>query len=96
MNDHPLTVDIADLQMRHFGATCACAIERHQQDAVKGELRRVDQTGDLFLAEYLRKVKNLLRIGRLGHAPASLQDLDVKEAQRGQALPQCSALACTR
>src|SRR5450759_3308983 len=30
MDDHPLAVDIADLQVRHFCATCACGIERHQ------------------------------------------------------------------
>jgi len=85
MNDHPLTVDIADLQMRCFCATCACGIERHEQNAVKWLLSRVNQSGDLFLAQYLRKVKHLLRIGRLSDAPVPLQDLDVKEAQRGQA-----------
>ena len=55
MNDHPLAVDIADLQVRHFCATCARGIQRHQQDAMKGELCRVDQTRDFFLAEYLRE-----------------------------------------
>src|SRR5271165_2056941 len=71
--------------MRHFCAACACGIEGHEQNAVKGQLRRVNQSGDLFLAPYLRKVKHLLRIGRLSDAPVPLQDLDVKEAQRGQA-----------
>src|SRR6266852_7590322 len=52
MNDHPLAVDIADLQVRHFGATCARGIERHQQNAMKGKLCRVDQACDFFLAEY--------------------------------------------
>ena len=54
MNDHALAVDIADLQVRHFCAACAGGIERHQQDAMKGELCRVDQTCDFFLAEHLR------------------------------------------
>src|ERR1700693_5583098 len=80
MNDHALAVDIADLQVRHFCATCACGIERHQQDAMEGKLCRVNQTRDLLLAEYLRKVKNLLRIGRLCDAPASLQHLNIEEA----------------
>ena len=31
-------------------------------------------------------MQHLLRVGRLGSAPASLQHLDVKEAQRGQPL----------
>jgi hypothetical protein len=57
-----------------------CGIERHQQDAVKGKLCRVNQTRNLFLAEYLRKVQNLLRIRRLGNTPASLQHLNIKEA----------------
>ena len=51
---------------------------------MKGKLRRVNQTRDLLLAEYLRKVKNLLRIGRLGDAPASLQHLNIEEAQGSQ------------
>jgi len=42
MNDHPLAVDVADLQMRHFCATCACGIQGHQQDAMKRKLCRVD------------------------------------------------------
>ena len=86
MNDHPLAVDIADLQVRHFCATCARGIERHQQDAMKGKLCRVDQPRDFFLAEHLRQVQNLLRIRRLGNAPAALQHLDIEEAQSGQAL----------
>jgi hypothetical protein len=28
-NDHPLAVDIADLQMCHFCTTCAGGVERH-------------------------------------------------------------------
>ena len=51
MNDHALAVDVADLQVRHFCATCARGIERHQQNAMKGKLCRVNQTRDLLLAE---------------------------------------------
>ena len=94
MNDHPLAVDIADLQVRHFCATCARGIQRHQQDAMKGKLCRVDQTRDFFLAQHLRQVQNLLRIRRLGNAPASLQHLNIEEAQSGQALRlRCSGPA---
>ena len=78
MNDHAPAVDIDDLQVRHFGTTCARGIERHQQDAMKGKLCRVDQTRDFFLAEYLGQVQNLLRIRRFGNAPASLQHLDIE------------------
>src|SRR5271165_7550405 len=38
VNDHALAVDIADLQMRCFCATCARGIQRHQQDAMKRKL----------------------------------------------------------
>jgi hypothetical protein len=80
MDDHPLAVDIADLQVCHFCATCARGIQRHQQDAMKGKLGRLNQTRDFVLTEYLRQVQNLLRIRRLGNAPASLQNLNIEEA----------------
>ncbi len=80
MNDHPLAVDIADLQVRHFSATCARGIQRHQQDAMKGKLGRVDQARYFFLAQHLRQVQNLLRIRCLGNAPAALQHLYIEEA----------------
>ena len=64
MDDHPLTVYVADLQLRHLGATSAGGIERHQQGAVKGRLRRFDKPRYLLLAEYLRKVQHLLRVRR--------------------------------
>src|ERR1700758_1491272 len=60
MNHHPLAVDVSDLQVGRFRAACAGGIKRHQQDAVKGAFRGVDQTRNLLLAEYLRKVTNLL------------------------------------
>src|ERR1700747_3208679 len=66
MDDHPLTVYIADLQVRHFGAASAGGVERHQQDAVKGRLRRIDKPRYLLLAEHLRKMQHLLRVRSLG------------------------------
>ena len=54
MNDHAPTVDIADLQVRHFCATCARGIQGHQQNAMKGKLCCVDQTRHFFLAQHLR------------------------------------------
>jgi hypothetical protein len=47
MDDHSLAVDVADLQVSHFCATCACGIESHQWDAVEGKLCRINQTRDL-------------------------------------------------
>src|SRR5450631_242074 len=66
MNHHPLAVDVADLQVGRFCAACAGGIKRHQKDAMKGGIRGVDQARNLLLAEYLGKMTNLLRVGRLG------------------------------
>src|ERR1017187_9409853 len=84
MDHHPLAVDVADLQVRRFCAACAGGIERHQKDAMKGGIRGVDQARNLLLAEYLWKVTHLLRIGRLGAAPAAFQHVNVEETQRGK------------
>ena len=51
---------------------------------MKGCIRGVNQSPDFFLAEYSGKVTHLLRIGRLGDAPATLQHVNVEEAQRRQ------------
>ena len=47
-------VYITELQVRDFFTACTRGIERHQQDAMKGKIRRVNQTRELLLAEYLR------------------------------------------
>jgi hypothetical protein len=75
MDDHALAVDVADLQVSDFSAPSAGGIQRHQQDAVEGPLRCIDETCDLLLAEHLRQVQDLLRVWRLGNAPPSLQNL---------------------
>src|ERR1035438_9121539 len=84
MNNHPLAVDVADLQVGRFCAACTGGIKRHQKDAMKGGIRGVDQARYLLLAEYLGKMTNLLRIGRLGNAPAALQHVNVEETQSRQ------------
>ncbi len=80
MNDHALAVDIADFQVRSLCAARARGIKCHEQNAVKGKLCRVNQTRDLLLAEYLRKVKHFLRIGCFRNAPVPLQYVDVEKA----------------
>src|ERR1017187_9234393 len=84
MNHHPLAVDVADLEVGRFRAACAGGIKRHQEDAMKGGIRGVDQSRNFFLAEYLGKVMHLLRIGRLGDAPAALQHVNLEETKSGQ------------
>src|SRR5271170_2226543 len=84
MNHHPLAVDVAHLQVGCFCAACAGGIKRHQKDAMKWGISRVDQPRYFILAEYLRKVTDLLRIGRLGNAPPALQNVNIEEPQRRQ------------
>src|SRR5208283_2526549 len=72
--------------MCRFCAACACAIERHQYDAMKGSQGRVDQTSDLLLTENDRQLQHFLGIGSFGHAPRPLECLDVEEAQGRQPL----------
>src|SRR5665213_757403 len=89
MNHHPLAVDVADLQSSHFGPACSRGIERHDQDALKGRLGRIDQTSYFRLTEDLWQMQFLLRLGCLGDAPASLQHLDIQK-------PQCGKPLCDR
>src|ERR1035441_7234807 len=84
MDHHPLAVYVADLQVGRFRAACAGGIHRHQQDAMKGGIRRLNQSRDFFLAEYPGKVPHLLRIRRLGDAPVALQDVNIEEPKRRQ------------
>src|SRR5271169_4995803 len=80
MDHHPLAVDVADLQVGRFCAACAGGIHSHQQDAMKGCIRRLNQSRDFFLTEDPWKVTHLLRVGRLSNAPATLQHVDVEES----------------
>ena len=86
MDNHAPAVDVTDLQRRHLRPAAAGAVECHQHGALKGCPGGIDQPRDLFLAEYLRQVQNLLRIRRLGDAPASLQNLRIEETQSCQPL----------
>ena len=63
MNHHALAVDIADLQMRRFCATCPGGIERHQQDAVEGTFGGIDQTRHLLRAEHLGRRRTFFGYG---------------------------------
>src|SRR5271156_4996757 len=51
---------------------------------MKGRVRGLYQSRDFFLAEHPWKATQLLRIGRLSDAPATLQHVDIEEAQRRQ------------
>src|ERR1017187_5070329 len=81
MDNHPLAVDVTDLQMSRFCAACTGGIHGHQQDAMKGCIRRLNQSRGFFLTEYPWQVTHLLRIRCLGDAPVALQHVDVEESQ---------------
>lgn len=54
VNHHPLAVDVLHLQASDFSPACSRGIQSHDQDALKGRLRSIDQTRDLLLTEDLR------------------------------------------
>jgi hypothetical protein len=86
VNHHPLAVDVGHLQASYFCPACTRSVQSHDQNALKRCLGRIDQLRHFLLAEDLRKPEHLLRVGRLGGGPASLQNLDVKETQCGEPL----------
>jgi hypothetical protein len=62
------------------------SIEGHQQNAVEGSGRGVDELGDFLLAQYCGQALHFLGIGRLRYTPGSLQSLNEEKTQRGQPL----------
>src|SRR5712692_9881087 len=86
VNHHALAVHVADLQVCQFSASYSGGVERHQQSAMVGSERRINESRDFFLAQDRRKVKCSFRIRSLGDAPGFLERLDVEEPQSRQTL----------
>ena len=63
-DDHPLAVDVVDLQADDLGAAHPHAIEDHQQSSLKQTITRVDQTSDFFLAQNAGQLPLKSRIGQ--------------------------------
>ena len=84
VNHHPFAVDVADFQVRQLGVPRSSGVERHQQNAMVGNERRIDESRDFFLAQDRREVKRSFRIGSLGDAPALLECLGVEKTQGRQ------------
>ena len=80
MHHHARRVDIGEFEGRTLGATHACAIEGHENGAVEGDRRGVDQAGDLFRAQMTGQVNSLLRVGHFVAGPGPLQDLAKEES----------------
>ena len=81
VHDHASAIDVADLQARELGAAHAGAVEGHQNGAIEGSRRSIDELGYFFLAENGGQAIALLGIGSVGNAPGPLERLDVEEAQ---------------
>src|SRR5262249_19038586 len=85
--NHPaLAVDVCDFQVRKFGTTQSGGIEHHQQGAMEGSARGIDQSRHFLLAEDRWQVKRLFRIRSIGAAPGLLECLDIEKTQRRQML----------
>src|SRR5436853_5861309 len=81
VHDHAPAIDVADLEARELGAAHAGAVEGHQNGAVEGSRRSLDELCYFFLTENRGQAIALLGIGSFGNAPGPLERLDVKEAQ---------------
>jgi hypothetical protein len=81
VNHHALAIDVADFQVCQFRASYSGGVERHQQSAMEGSARGLNQSCDFFLAEDCWKVMGPFRIGSVGDAPGSPERLTVKEPQ---------------
>src|SRR5712691_6299972 len=81
VNHHSLAVDVADFQVGQLGIPCSGGIKRHEQNAMVGSERRIDESRDFFLAQDRGKVKRSFRIRSLGDAPGFLERLAVEKTQ---------------
>src|SRR6266851_7735920 len=48
VNDHPLAVDVTDFQVCQLGVPHSGGVERHQQNAMVGSERRIDELRDFL------------------------------------------------
>jgi hypothetical protein len=51
VNDHPLAVDIAELQLRHLAVPGTGGVEGHQQSAMENSGGRSDELRNFFLTQ---------------------------------------------
>src|SRR5215469_9490715 len=81
VHDHASAINIADLQARELGAAHAGAVDGHQNGAIEGSGRSLDELCYFLLTENGGQAIALLGIGSVGNAPRPLERLDVEEAQ---------------
>src|SRR5580658_1219243 len=81
MNDHPLTVDVGDLQVTQLGSSQPSCIQRHQHRAMHQVPSRINQTSDLFRTEYRRQLPGALGKRNLIEQIGTSKGLDVEKTQ---------------
>jgi len=81
MHHHARRIDIGEFEGRTLGTTHASTIEGHENGAIEGDRRGVNQAGDLLRTPDDRQVNLLLRIGHFIPGPGALQDLAEEKAQ---------------
>src|SRR6267378_1987942 len=86
VDHHALAVDVTNFQASEFGTAESGGIERHQQSAMKRRASCIDESRHFLLAEDRWQVKGLLRVGRLGNAPGSLERFRIEESESCQVL----------
>ncbi len=74
---------------RDLGPACSRGVQCHDQYALKRRLGRFDKTSNFRLGHDLPQVQHLLRVGRLGGAPAALEHLDI---QKRNATSRCATV----
>jgi hypothetical protein len=81
VHDHASAIDVADLQARELGAAHASGVEGHQNGAIEGSRRSIDELCYFFLTENGGQAIALLGIGSVGNTPGPLECLDVNRIE---------------
>src|SRR5712664_4313762 len=89
VDHHALAVDVTHFQACEFGTTESGGRERYQQSAMQRRAGCIEESRHFFLAENRWQVKGLLRVGRLGNAPGSLERFRVEESESCKVLRHC-------
>jgi hypothetical protein len=95
MNAHHRLIDVGQLQVGDFSASCARAVRGHEQRAMERGVCSVDEAGDFFDAQDQRQAVFSFRIRRVFHAPRFTKDFDVKETQSRDLLRHAAAAQLT-
>ncbi len=82
-NQHPLAVDVSDLELKHFGATQPSRVKGCQQCTMLQIRRGMEQRRHLFAAQHRREFSPDFGSGNLLDEPVLFQRFGVEELERG-------------